>query len=36
MLTQYARGLMLTLCALGLFEPSTQGVEVNPLATGLN
>ena len=27
---------MLTLCALGLIKPSTQGVNVNPLRTGLN
>ena len=30
------KGLMLTLCALGEIKPSTQGVNVNPLHTGLN
>ena len=34
--THSTQGLMLTLCALGLIKPSTQGVNVNPLRTGLN
>ena len=36
MFTLVPKGLMFTFCALGQIKPSTQGVNVNPMRTGLN